>query len=379
MKSFLQSYNPLARGEEPVITVASINKQWITTQNGIGSLKLIDAEMPQPKDGEVLVKIHAVSLNYRDTEVLMGVYSHHQSLISADALVPCSDMCGTVVESKSPKLKTGTRVMSIFNQTHLTGQITEKDMASGLGLPLPGVLAEYRCFAADTLVLAPDYMTDEEASTLPIASVTAWMCINGTRPLGSPADGARHPQTVLLQGTGGVAVAGLQIAQAAGLISIITSSSDDKLSRAKTGLGADHGINYRTHWEWQTAVLDATAGAGADIIVETGGARTLRKSFDCVAFGGLINCVGYLSGKEEEEAPTTRQLNVNVLALRRNVTLKGILNGPKDRFEEMVRFYVKHQIRPVVSKTFAMEDAPEAFKYLQAGAHFGKVVIRAAK
>lgn len=306
-----------------------------------------------------------------------GEYNHHKAVVKSTDLVPCSDMCGTVVESKSSLLKPGTRVMSTFNQTHLTGPLTEEDMASGLGSPLPGVLTEYRCLAAESLVTVPDYMTAEEASCLPIAAVTAWMCINGMRPLGSAitADAAKK-ETVLLQGTGGVSVAGLQIARAAGLDTIITSSSDDKLERARTELGAGHGINYRTHWQWQDPVMEATGGRGADIIVETGGARTLRKSFDSVAFGGLINCVGYLSGKEDEETTSSKELSVSVLALRRNVTLRGILNGPKDRFEEMVAFYDKHKIRPVVCQTFDFDKADEAFKLLASGEHFGKVVIK---
>lgn len=283
-------------------------------------------------------------------------------------------MCGTVVESKSSDFKTGTRVMAIFNQTHLTGQVTEDDVASGLGFPLPGVLAQYRCFRAEGLVAVPDYLSDEEASCLPIASVTAWMSINGSRPIGKHADGARDDLTVLVQGTGGVSIAGLQIAHAAGLKTIITSSSDDKLKRAKDDLGADHSINYRTHWEWQDPVMDQTGRRGADIIFETGGSRTLRRSFECVAFGGLINCIGYLSGKEEE--PELNKLNVNVLALRRNVTLKGILNGPKDRFEEMLRFYEAKKIKPVVGKVFAFDKAKEALTYLASGEHFGKVVIK---
>ncbi|KAJ3454165.1 hypothetical protein MRS44_018059 [Fusarium solani] len=309
----------------------------------------------EPKGGEVLVKIHAVALNYRDTEVIAGDYNHHMSIKDSNPLVPCSDMCGTVIVSRSSKFKAGTRVMSIFNQTHLTGQVTEADLASGLGLPLSGVLTEYRCFPADGLVPAPAYMSDEEAACLPIAS----------------------KETVLLQGTGGVAVAGLQIAKAAGLDAIITSSSDEKLERAKKDLGADTGINSRTHWEWQDPVMKATDGRGADIIFETSGSRTLRKSFESVAFGGLINCIGYLSRKEEEQN-TGGKVSVSVLALRRNVTLKGILNGPRDRFEEMVTFYEKHKIKPVVCKVFEMEKGNDALKFLAEGGHFGKVVVRVA-
>ena len=182
------------------------------------------------------------------------------------------------------------------------------------------------------------------------------------------------PEVVLLQGTGGVSVAGLQIAHAAGMRTIVTSSSDEKLARAKD-LGADEGINYRSTPDWQEEVLRLTEGEGADVVFENGGARTLRKSFDCVAFGGLINCIGYLSGKEDAEGD---RLNTNVLALRRNVTLKGILNGPKDRFEEMVEFYEKNLIRPVVDKVFEFERVKEALEYLYSGGHFGKVVVRVA-
>ncbi|UPK98192.1 hypothetical protein LCI18_009127 [Fusarium solani-melongenae] len=375
MASFMSSFMPF--GKFTPVALPKTNRQWTTAQDGVDKMTFGEGVVAEPKDGEVLVKIHAVALNYRDTEVIAGDYNHHMSINDSDLLVPCSDMCGTVIVSRSSRIKAGTRVMSIFNQTHLTGQVTEADLASGLGLPLPGVLTEYRCFPADGLVPAPAYMSDEEAACLPIASVTAWMCINGMRPMGQPADGTKKKETVLLQGTGGVSVAGLQIAKAAGLDAIITSSSDDKLERAKKDLGADTGINYRTHWEWQDPVMKATNGRGADIIFETGGSRTLRKSFESVAFGGLINCVGYLSGKEEEQ-DTGGKVSVSVLALRRNVTLKGILNGPRDRFEEMVAFYEKHKIKPVVSKVFEMEKANEAVKFLAEGGHFGKVVVRVA-
>ncbi|KAL6855516.1 hypothetical protein ACO1O0_006665 [Amphichorda felina] len=367
-------------------------KQWTTAQDGLDKLTLGDARLPSPKDGEVLVKIHAVSLNYRDTEVCMGEYGHHVSIAPGSILVPCSDMCGVVVESRSPRFATGARVLSIFNQTHLTGQVRESDLASGLGLPLPGVLAEYRVFSGEGLVAAPGYLSDEEAACLPIAAVTAWMSINGFRPLGEPIDYSASASekrreegdvapTVLLQGTGGVSVAGLQIAHAAGLRTVVTSSSDDKLERASRELGAGTTINYRTHWEWPGEVMKATGGRGADVIFEVGGTRTLRKSFECVAFGGTIACIGYLSGKEDGEGevqPGLGQLNVNVLALRRNVTLKGILNGPRDRFEEMLGFYESKGIRPVVGRVFGFGEAKEALRYLYEGKHFGKVVVKVA-
>lgn len=251
-------------------------------------------------------------------------------------------------------------------------------MSYGLGLPEPGVLAEYRCFKAEALVAVPEFLTDEEACCLPIAGTTAWMSLFGMKAFGAAErmaerkGGENGRESVLIQGTGGVSIAGLQIAHAAGMKTIVTSSSDEKLSKAKA-LGADAGVNYRTNKDWQDEVLKLTNEEGADIIFENGGAQTLRKSFDCVAFGGLINCIGYLSGKQDAEGD---RMNTNVLALRRNVTLKGILNGPKDRMEEMVKFYEKNRIRPVVDRVFPFEQAKEALEYLFSGGHFGKVVVR---
>lgn len=324
----------------------------------------------------------------------MGLYKHHKTVSSDSApLVPASDMCGTIA-SVGPGVsawKPGDRVLSIFNQGHLTGQIKEPQMSTGLGLPLQGVLQTHRVFPATGLVRAPAHMSDEEAACLPIAAVTAWMSINQFRPLGQPGG---KGEVVVLQGTGGVSISGLQIAHAAGATStfslfplqtsasfkyanspaIVTSSSDAKLDKAKA-LGADHVINYRTTPAWDEAVMALTNNEGADIILECGGAKTLGKSFNAVAFGGTIACIGYLSGKENEPEDRT---NVNLLALRRNVTLKGLLNGPRDRFEEMVRFYEEHGIRPVVDRVFGFEEGREALGYLFSGSHFGKVVVKVA-
>lgn len=279
----------------------------------------------------------------------------------------------------------GDRVMAIFNLTHVTGQITEEHEPSGLGLPLPGVLSEYRCFPIYGLVKVPSYLSDEEGSTLPIAAVTAWMALNWMRPIGQPVRGAGH--VVLLQGTGGVSIAGLQLAKASGLtgkwsvcyrrilltcVAIVTSSSDEKLNRAKE-LGADHVINYKVTPEWQDKVMQITEGKGVDIIFEQGGPQTLAKSFACVKWGGTISAIGYLSGKQDD---SDNRINTNVLALRRNVTLKGICVGPKDRLEEAVQLYQQKGIHPIVDKVFAFDQAKEALEYVAAGRHFGKVVVR---
>ncbi|KAJ5365498.1 Polyketide synthase enoylreductase [Penicillium concentricum] len=346
-------------------------RQWITPLKGIDSLSQTEAPMPAPGPSEVLVEIRAVSLNYRDVEVTKGEYKHHKTAEQDATIVPCSDMCGVVTQVGSGVTKwiVGDRVLSTFLPDHQTGQVTEKELGRSLGLPQDGVLATHRVFPDYSLVKAPSFMSDEEAATLPIASVTAWMSINGMRPMGQSGG---KDEYVLLQGTGGVAIAGLQIAKAAGAKVIITSSSDAKLDQAKE-LGADFTINYRTNPNWEAEVMKVTENHGADIILEVGGAKTLRKSFDCIAFGGLINCIGYVSGKMDADDD---RLNVNLLALRRTVTLKGIINGPKDRFEEMIRFYENTQVHPVVNRVFSFAEAKEAFRFLESGTHFGKVVIK---
>ncbi|KAK0637058.1 hypothetical protein B0T17DRAFT_547856 [Bombardia bombarda] len=350
-------------------------QKWQTLEDGLENLTRASGPIPKPGADEVLVEISAVSLNYRDTEVIMGMYNHHKTITdTTEPLVPCSDMCGTVIAvGDGPHTipwSVGDRVLSTFIQTHLTGQIKAKDMSYGLGKPLEGSLQTHRVFPSYGLVKAPDYLPDEEASCLPIAAVTAWMAINGMRPIGQPGG---KGETILLQGTGGVSVSGLQIAKASGATAIITSSSPTKLARA-AALGADHTINYTTTPSWQDSVMSLTGNEGADVILECGGAQTLHKSLDCVAFGGLIACIGYVSGKEDD--PAGSRMNLNLLALRRNVTLKGIINGPRDRFVEMCEFYDKHQIRPVVDRVFGFEEAREAVKYLFGGKHFGKVVVR---
>ncbi|KUL85989.1 hypothetical protein ZTR_06530 [Talaromyces verruculosus] len=348
-------------------------EQWVTAQDGLDKLRLIKASLPKPGPNEVLVKVHSVALNYRDIEVAKGEYTHHNYTGVPTDLVPCSDMCGTVVDvgegvnQDQVGVKKGDRVISTFNQAHLTGQITGKELATGLGLPLPGVLAEYRVFPTYGLVKVPDYLTNDQAALFPIAGLTAWMSLYGLRPV-------KEGDYVLLQGTGGVSIAGLKIAKASGCKVIITSSDDQKLARAKQ-LGADYTINYRKTPDWEKEVLKYTKDHGADVILEIGGSQTLRKSFDCIAWGGLIASIGYLSGKQDNE--TQDLLNVNILALRRNATLKGILTGPRDQLEELLAFSEKTGIAFEVDRVFNWRDAKAAFEHVNAGSHFGKVIIRA--
>jgi NADPH:quinone reductase-like Zn-dependent oxidoreductase len=312
----------------------------------------------------------------------MGLYNHHKSVEQPPAIVPCSDMCGVVVAVgptsentsdpyKNPafRLKEGDRVISTFAPTHLTGQVEARDLGNGLGCPAPGVLVQYRVFPTFGVVKIPEYMSDDEASCIPIAAMTAWMSLNCMRPKGEIIG---QGETVVCQGTGGVSISAAQIASAAGADVIVTSSSDEKLKRA-TKLGAKTTVNYRSNPDWDDAVLEATGSRGADVVIEVGGATTLRKSFEAVRFGGLIACIGYLSGKQDEAGDRT---NTNLLCLKRNVTLKGIINGPRDELERMLKFYEEKQIRPVVDRVFKFDEANEALQYLFGGGHFGKVVVK---
>ena len=346
-------------------------RQWQSSLDGIANLTLAKATVDPPTAKQILVRITAVSLNYKDGETVNGFFKHHKTSVAPPNLVPCSDAAGRVmaVGDKVTKWKVGDRVLSTSYPTFLTGQVQASHLATGVGGAVHGVLTEWRLFEEEGVVGTPGYLGDEEACCFQIAGTTAWMAINGFRPLGQPGG---EGEALLVQGTGGVSVMGLLIGKAAGMRVIVTSSSDEKLERAR-GFGADYLINYRKTPEWDEEVLKITEGRGADIIFENGGALTTPLSFRCVRWGGLINSIGYVSGKVNEPDDRT---NINVSALMRNFTLKGILNGPRDRFEEMLRFCEKHEVRPVVDKVFAFEDAREALNMMWEGKHFGKVVIK---
>lgn len=295
-----------------------MNKSYVTDFTGISSLRLDEtkkAARPANISGtRVLVQIHAVSLNYRDYEVISGLYSHHKGIGTPSDIVPCSDFGGEVTATgpSVSRVAKGDRVMSIFNTGHIAGDITEEILSkTGLGLPLPGVLQEYRVFDESSLVKIPKGLSYAEGSTLPIAAGTAWTALFGDyKPL-------RPGQTVLILGTGGVSIFALQIASLSRAKTIVTSSSDQKLKLVKL-LGATHTINYKTTPDWDEEVMRLTDGRGVDQIIECGGQNTLTKSFNSVKFGGLINAIGYLGGKGMSE----EQLGVAVLALRRHVTYK---------------------------------------------------------
>ncbi|KAF8856993.1 quinone reductase [Acephala macrosclerotiorum] len=289
------------------------SRQWQPSLNGISNLTLVQTFIPLTALGEILVRINAVSLNFKDGKTIEGQLKHHKAISLPEAIVPCSDAAGEVWEAGEgvTRWKKGDRV---------------------LASPYPEIFKE------DAVLAAPTSMSDEEACTLAVAGITAWMSMNGQRLLGSLGG---EGEAVLIQGMGG-------------------------------DLGADYTINCKITPDWDVEALRLTSRKGADIIFENNGAMTTAKSFNCIRFGRLFNAIGYVSGKDDAEE---ERLNINVQAVRRNVILVDLLNKSRDRVEEMCRFYEKG-IRPVVDRVFKFEEAKEALHYMWRGSHFGKAVVK---
>ena len=322
----------------------------------IDSLKLAQSPVPEVRRGEILVKISAASLNYRDLAILVQKYMPNLKL----PYVPASDCCGEVVEvgKDVKRFKEGDRVVPIYTQGWHDGKPTPLQRTTRtLGAPLSGVLQEYVVVPEEEAVAAPANLSDAEAATLPIAALTAWSTLQ--------EGGVKSGDVVLVQGTGGVALFALQFAKLTGAQVIVLSSSDEKLARAKK-MGADIGINYRATPDWEQAVKDATGGRGADIIVETAGS-TLSKSLAAVTFGGFIGVIGFVAGHQA-------QISVRTL-IGPMIRVQGIAVGSRTGFEAMNRAIVAHKLKPVIDSAFDLEHVTDAFRRLEHGQHFGKIVI----
>ena len=312
---------------------------------------------PIPGPGEVLVRLRAVSLNYRDLLIAKGVYNPRLKL----PVIPVCDGAGEVAATGAgvTRLRPGDRVVSCFAPAWLDGPLTEAKARSALGAEANGLLAEEAVLPEQALVPIPAHLSFEEAATLPCAAVTAWNAL-------IESGGVRPGETVLVQGTGGVSLFALQFARLAGARVIATSSSDQKLARVRE-LGASDGINYQSTPDWDKRVRELTAGQGVDLIVEVGGAGTLPKSVRAARFGGTIALIGVLSGGGEFNPITI---------LMKQIRLQGIFVGSRRMLESMIRAIDSNQLRPVIDRVFPFDQAVEALKYLESGAHFGKVVIR---
>ena len=333
-------------------------KLWQIQSFGIDQLVRADLPKPRPGRGQVLVKVHAVSLNYRDLLIVRGQYNPKMAL----PRIPCSDGAGEVVEVGEgvDTVTVGQRVAAIFMQHWLEGSPTAETSRGALGGDVDGMLAEYVVLHQSGVVKIPEHLSFAEAATLPCAGVTAWNAVVHAAQV-KPGD------VVLIQGTGGVSIFALQFAKMSGAVVIGTSSSDEKLQRAKT-MGLDAGLNYKQSPEWAKWVLKETNNRGADLIVEVGGPGTFSQSLQAVRYGGMVAQIGVLS-QSEQPLPIP-------LILHRQVRIQGIYVGAKSHFEAMNRAIVASRMQPVVDQIYTFDHAREALKCMETGSHFGKIVIR---
>jgi NADPH:quinone reductase-like Zn-dependent oxidoreductase len=325
----------------------------------IDSLVEVNLPIPEPAHRQILVKIAACSLNYRDLAIVLGRYR----VGAKPDLIPLSDGAGEVVEVGAgvTRFKPGDRVAGCFFQRWSGGRAEPDTQASAVGGAIDGMLAEFVVLEEDGAVKLPQHLSFEEGATLPCAGVTAWHAI------------VEHGRTVaghrvLVQGTGGVSIFALQVARLFGAEVIATSSTDDKLARAKA-LGAAHLINYKKAPDWDKVALELTGGQGVDQVVEVGGAGTFARSLNALRVNGSISLIGVLAGAAEINP-------MLILAKRANV--QGISVGSRQMFEAMNRAIAANGLRPVVDKVFPFAEAKAAYRHLQSAAHFGKVVIRVA-
>lgn len=329
----------------------------VMTADGIDAIEQIEIEIPTPKDDEILVKMKACSLNYRDILISLGGYVRNDTR----PIVPLSDGAGEIIKvgNSVSNFNVGDRVIGNFFQAWETGKINNDGLNSAMGGSIDGVLADYFILKANCSVKIPDYLSYSEASTLPCAATTAWHSLVSVGEIK-----ANH--TILLLGTGGVSIFGLQIAKAMGATTIITSSSDEKLARAKT-LGADHVINYKTHPNWEEEVLKITEGQGVDNVLEVGGAGTFEKSTACVKPNGTVSVIGLLTGLDSP--------SMSLMTIFNLLRVQGIYVGSTEMLKQLITAMEMHQIHPQVDKVFSFTQAKDAYHWMAQAKHFGKVVI----
>ena len=322
----------------------------------LASLKMVERDEPKPGPGQVLVRIRAASLNYRDQAVASGRY--FGGVVQRNT-IPLSDGAGEVVEvgPEVTRFKSGDRVAGTFFQVWVDGRPPQG--VGALGSPLDGVLAEYVVLHQDGLVSLPDHLSLEDGAALPCAGVTAWNALMFSGRI-------KAGDTVLTLGTGGVSIFALQFAKLNGARVIITSSSDAKLERARA-LGADDLINYSNTPDWEKEVMKLTDGHGVDNVIEVGGAGTLARSFLSLGYNGQVSLIGVLSGPEGDTNPHSIMLKAG--------KLQGIFVGSRAMFEDMNRAMAVNGMKPVIDKVFPFEEAAEAYKYQWEKKHFGKIVI----
>jgi len=298
----------------------------------------------------------AASLNYRDLLTVKGVAGQFPL-----PLIPFSDGAGEVADVGAgvTRVQPGDKVCPLFFQSWLSGPVAAESRARPLGGPLPGVLQQKMQLEAEGVSKFPPHLTLEEAATLPCAGLTAWRAVAIEARVG-------QGDVVLVQGTGGVSIFALQFAKARGAQVIVTSSSDEKLARARS-LGADHGINYKTTPDWGRRARELTDGKGVDVVVEVGGENTFAQSLEAARVGGAIVVIGVLGG-------FSTPVSIPVV-FAKNLRIRGISVGSREQFEAMCDAIAKWKLRPVIDKTFAFDAVPDALRLMQSGGHFGKIVV----
>jgi NADPH:quinone reductase-like Zn-dependent oxidoreductase len=332
------------------LRVWQIAREW-----SIEGMELVERPDPEPGPGQVTVRMRAASLNYRDLLTVQGKGGAYKL-----PLIPFSDGAGEIVAVGEgvTRVAVGDRVCPMFFQSWFDGGPSASNRRLALGGTLPGVLQELRVLDAEGVTRIPDHLTFPEAATLPCAALTAWRALFEEAAL-------RPGQTVLVQGTGGVSIFALQFAKLAGATVIVTSSSDEKLERAKA-LGADHTINYRSVVDWGKSAAEWSDG-GVDHIVEVGGKDTFQQSIEAARVGGTILVIGVLSGFAQQVLfPSLFSKNLHVI---------GLSVGSRKMFENMASAIGRNRIKPVVDKTFDFAEAPDALRYMQNAGHFGKIAM----
>jgi len=326
---------------------------------GLSALRLVDRPDPKPGPRQVVVRIRAASLNFRDLAVVNGVYPGPPA---AGAVIPLSDGAGEVlaVGEGVTRFKPGDRVSPTFFQGWIEGK--PRPVPALGAAPVDGVLAEQVVLHEDGLVMLPSWMSFEEGGSLACAAVTAWHALMVAGNPVKPGD------SVLVLGTGGVSMFALQFARAAGCRVIATSSHDEKLERAKKH-GATDVINYKTHPDWDKEVMRLTGGKGVDCVIEVGGSGTLARSMASVGYGGKVSLIGVLTNAQGGDT------NPHGLMFK-GASLHGIFVGSRVMYEDMLAAMTVSKIHPIVDKTFAFADAASAYQYQMEGKHFGKVVIK---
>jgi NADPH:quinone reductase-like Zn-dependent oxidoreductase len=335
-------------------------RAWQVSSFGVDSLELVERPIPSPRSGEVLVRVRAISFNYRDLMIVKGQYNPKMKL----PRIPCSDGAGEVaaVGEGVTAWEPGDRVAGIFMQNWLDGPLTPAKAHGALGGDIDGMLTEYAVLSQAGLVRLPEHLSFQEAATLPCAAVTSWNAL--------AAGNLRPGATVLIQGTGGVSIFALQFALIQGARVLGISSSHDKLERA-CDLGLNAGLNYLENPDWERWVLDQTGGVGVDLVVEVGGAATLARSITALRIGGVIAQVGVLSGSAD-----TVSLPIPLI-LHKQARIQGIYVGSRRDFEQMNKAITLAQLRPV-GENFPWTQAGAALARMDEGSHFGKLVLTVA-